>query len=341
MKFFSLKTFLIFGVVVLMLPFILLNVTNADNKVIVYRLFNKDIGTHLYTTSISERDSVSQDAALWNSEGSQYYVYDSQEEGTVAVYRFFNTQNGAHLYTTSEDEKTTIENTLSQFSYEGIKYYVKISAEDGFEGVHRFFNVNTGAHLYTPNESEYNTVSTLTNEWSYEGIVFYVETLTASDLENIQTLSEPEMSLSLSYDETIFGNITEDPLVLDITCYDDTSGKEKLWGFGTGITIENITFPEIMLFFGTCSQFSGAGGIESPDTIEFLFAEQLTTKDGKSVTLFGEKDTSTNRYVLVASYANSAGKDFFSISAGELTESRFNELKEGFKKVIESIEFDV
>jgi len=90
----------------------------------VYRFFNTTTGTHFYTASEAEKDSVLATLPQYSFEGVSYYAYNSTGPEQDALFRFFNTLTGTHFYTTSVSERDTVRATLSQYEYEGIAYYV-------------------------------------------------------------------------------------------------------------------------------------------------------------------------------------------------------------------------
>ena len=90
----------------------------------VYRLLNKDTGTHLYTISEIEKESVEANLDNFSLETESFFAYTEQYPGTVPVYRFYNNETGAHFYTPTEGERETVEETLPNYTSEGIAYYV-------------------------------------------------------------------------------------------------------------------------------------------------------------------------------------------------------------------------
>ena len=90
----------------------------------VYRFLNRDTGTHLYTLSEVERDSVETNFDNYSLESESFFAYTEQYPGTIPVYRFLNTDTGGHFYTPSEVERQSVEETLPNYDSEGIAYYV-------------------------------------------------------------------------------------------------------------------------------------------------------------------------------------------------------------------------
>jgi cyclophilin family peptidyl-prolyl cis-trans isomerase len=89
----------------------------------VYRFLNRDTGTHLYTISEVEKESVEANLDNFNLESESFFAYAEAQPDTIPVYRFYNTQTGAHFYTPSELEKSVVEDTLPNYQSEGIAYY--------------------------------------------------------------------------------------------------------------------------------------------------------------------------------------------------------------------------
>ena len=89
----------------------------------VYRFFNTDTGTHLYTTSEVEKEYVEDNLANYSLETEFFFAFGELQPDTQPVYRFFNTDTGAHFYTSSEVERQSVEDTLPNYTSEGIAYY--------------------------------------------------------------------------------------------------------------------------------------------------------------------------------------------------------------------------
>ncbi len=97
----------------------------------VYRFFNRDTGSHLYTMDDNEKKYIDQTLDNYSFDGISYYAFKSESPDieTIPLYRMYNTVSGSHLFTTDENEFNTIKNS-SNFSYfdvegnEGITYYV-------------------------------------------------------------------------------------------------------------------------------------------------------------------------------------------------------------------------
>ena len=96
--------------------------TTAVEPSAVYRFYNQDSGTHLYTIDENERNAVEQ-LTNFSYEGEAFYAHNSQVTDSIPIYRFYNSTTGAHFYTPSAVEKDVVESELSNFQFEGIAYY--------------------------------------------------------------------------------------------------------------------------------------------------------------------------------------------------------------------------
>ncbi|MCC6193337.1 MAG: DUF1800 domain-containing protein [Burkholderiales bacterium] len=141
----------------------------------VYRFYNHETGTHFYTVSLTERDSVIQQFPQFAYEGGAFAAVAQSQAGAVPVFRFYNTKTGTHFYTTSASERDGIVAYYPQFAYEGTAYYALGSdGADGRVPVFRFFNGKTGAHFYTASAAERDKVLASYPNLVYEGTAYYV-----------------------------------------------------------------------------------------------------------------------------------------------------------------------
>ena len=86
----------------------------------VYRFFNTETGSHLYTTDEVEKAYIEENLPNYNSEGIKYHAFESQPEGieTIPVFRLLNGNTGSHLYTIDQNELNYIQDNLPHFSLE-------------------------------------------------------------------------------------------------------------------------------------------------------------------------------------------------------------------------------
>ena len=90
----------------------------------VFRFFNTQTGTHFFTQSTIERDSILENLPQFSFENEAYKGYTEEVDGSIPLYRFFNTQTGTHFYTAAEVEKDSIIENLPSFNFEGTAYWV-------------------------------------------------------------------------------------------------------------------------------------------------------------------------------------------------------------------------
>lgn len=132
----------------------------------MFRLYNKNTGAHMFTTSSAERDSLVKQG--WTNEGVAWKVdYDR-----TPVYRLYNTFTGDHMYTASLDECNNL--IKSGWSYEGVADYASRNKQDGLP-VYRLFNNKSGDHMFTTSRSERDAL-TKTGNWKSEGVAWYTTT---------------------------------------------------------------------------------------------------------------------------------------------------------------------
>ncbi|MHB1322728.1 MAG: hypothetical protein ACYC6J_02445 [Coriobacteriia bacterium] len=105
-----------------------LETTHPANSAPLYRFYNKRTGSHFYTASETEKQTViSRWSASYTFEGVAYNV-SLTPENCVPVYRFYNVRSRSHFYTISEAERDlVISRWPSVYSFEGIGYYVALS----------------------------------------------------------------------------------------------------------------------------------------------------------------------------------------------------------------------
>lgn len=103
-------------------------VTDANAEE-VYRFYNESTGAHLFTTSEVERDSIQENLSNYNYEGTVFYGYETEVEGSVPIHRFYNPVEDLHVYTHSQAEMESMMNN-DAFNDEGTAFYVMPSGFD-------------------------------------------------------------------------------------------------------------------------------------------------------------------------------------------------------------------
>ena len=148
---------------------------SAAALVSVFRLFNAATGTHFFTPSAQERDTViSAWPGVFNYEGVAYSVYPSNN--SQPLYRFYNRRSASHFYTASAAERDIVIRTWPHiFTYEGETHRVTPTAEPGKLAVYRFYNLRNGSHFYTASVEERNAViARWPDTYRYEGPAFWL-----------------------------------------------------------------------------------------------------------------------------------------------------------------------
>jgi len=141
----------------------------------LYRFYNNKTGTHFYTASEAERDSVQAHlASTYTLEGVAFAIDAASPQNDAPLYRFFNVRTGTHFYTASEAEKDTLIATLPKvYHYDGPVCDVSLTSA-GAQPVYRFYDFKRDVHFYTASTSERDSiVAHLGYIYRYEGVAYY------------------------------------------------------------------------------------------------------------------------------------------------------------------------
>ncbi|MBR0663123.1 protease [Roseomonas hellenica] len=152
-------------------------VSPAD-EVIIFRFLNKSTGTHFYTASASERDSIQKNLPNYQFEGPSF-AGTSDAGGDMSIFRFYNRSTGTHFYTASAAEANDVMKNLPNYQYEGTAYKAFSQPTDGdgdaHMALHRFYNTSAGVHFYTADPNEKANVQEHLPNFKYEGVAYYVD----------------------------------------------------------------------------------------------------------------------------------------------------------------------
>lgn len=135
---------------------------DADNYVVMYRLYNPNSGEHFYTSNLSERTNIK---FGWKDEEVAWIAPTEGDD----VYRLYNPNSGDHHYTLSKVERDYL--VRIGWRYEGVGWK---SDPDKRVPIYRLYNKNqkkAGSHHYTINKDEQQQLSKI--GWSAEGIGWY------------------------------------------------------------------------------------------------------------------------------------------------------------------------
>lgn len=138
----------------------------------IYRFFNQSTGSHFYTASAEERDSLYAGTTNFSYDGASFKSASVVSDSSP-VFRFYNKVSDSHFYTNSEAERDQIIANLPDLVFEGAAYDAYSEAGEGREELYRFYNTETGSHFYTASEEERDIVKTLQG-YDYEGVAYWV-----------------------------------------------------------------------------------------------------------------------------------------------------------------------
>jgi hypothetical protein len=158
--------------------FVLLNETPAIPETVengVYRFFNTQTGTHFYSASEIERDSIINNLDSFNFESAAFKAATEANGPTASVFRFFNTETGTHFFTQSTVERDSVTENLPSFNLEGEAYLGYTEEVAGSTPLYRFFNTQTGTHFYTAAETEKDSIIANLPSFNFEGTAYWVD----------------------------------------------------------------------------------------------------------------------------------------------------------------------
>ena len=150
----------------------------------VYRFFDTIYGTHLFTQSVSEAQSIVANRLDLTQETNGFGAVAPSSTSAEAVYRFFEQANGTHFFTANQSEFLGLTTPgsasyRSDFTYESSStFYEHASAQSGDVAVYRLFDAVKGTQFLTGDQGEYAGLTTAGSA-SYradlkpEGIAFY------------------------------------------------------------------------------------------------------------------------------------------------------------------------
>ncbi|MBR6458954.1 MAG: hypothetical protein IKS49_02185 [Actinomycetaceae bacterium] len=138
---------------------------SPGNTKLMYRLYNRISGEHLYTADTRERDILAR--GDWNYEGVGWVA---PQESSTPVYRLYNRGLGDHHYTPDANEVKMLTSKYGWKS-EGIGWY---SDDCHTIKVYRQYNprLRVGAHNYTTDRREYDANNSR-NGWQGEDVAWY------------------------------------------------------------------------------------------------------------------------------------------------------------------------
>jgi len=139
----------------------------------VFRFFNSETGGHFYTTSVAEREFITNKLPEFEFEGVSFLAAQAGDENATEVFRFFNTEKGQHFYTASEEERDFVEQNLPNFELEGVAFFAYEEELPETTPVFRFFNSEGGGHFYTASSAERDLLENNAPAFAFEGVGFF------------------------------------------------------------------------------------------------------------------------------------------------------------------------
>ncbi len=145
----------------------------------VYRFFDKNTGTHFFTSDAGEKNNVVANLPNYVEETNGFGNVVQTDPNSQAVFRFFDTKYGTHFFTASTTERDQVIATRSDLTYEpGSTFYENTVNIPGDSAVYRFFDSKFGTHFYTGDQNEFKGIttpgtSTYRADLTYEGVSFY------------------------------------------------------------------------------------------------------------------------------------------------------------------------
>ncbi|MBF9265626.1 hypothetical protein, partial [Paracidovorax cattleyae] len=96
----------------------------AAGRTPIYRLYNRNSDTHLFSTSAATRDSLLTGNNGWLDEGISGYVAEQPAAGLTALYRLGKANTDTSIYTTSDSQRASL--LASGWQDRGIDGYVGV-----------------------------------------------------------------------------------------------------------------------------------------------------------------------------------------------------------------------
>jgi subtilisin-like proprotein convertase family protein len=150
----------------------------STTPVDVVRFFNFTVGSHTFTISDAEDNSISSTQTdRLTREGAAFQAFAADSDSTDPVYRIENKFTGAVLFTADANERDILINNFADtFGDLGVAFHVYTSppAGDDVQTVVRYRNETTGGHFLTNSIAERTFINNeLSGLYTYEGIAFY------------------------------------------------------------------------------------------------------------------------------------------------------------------------
>ena len=144
----------------------------------VFRFFDSNYGTHFFSASTSEKDTITatRPDLVYEGIGLESLDPTSNDPNASPVYRFFDTTYGTHFFTASASERDAVIATRPDLAFEGTGFIEHVAQQTGDAAVYRFFDTRFGTHFYTADANERATIVATRPDLVDEGTGFFAPT---------------------------------------------------------------------------------------------------------------------------------------------------------------------
>lgn len=144
----------------------------------VYRFFDSNYGTHFFSASGMEKDTIlsTRPDLIYEGVGLQSIDPAAPDPNASPVYRFFDTTYGTHFFTASATERDAVIASRADLLFEGTGFIEHVAQQSGDTAVYRFFDTKYGTHFYTADANERATIVATRPDLVDEGTGFYAPT---------------------------------------------------------------------------------------------------------------------------------------------------------------------
>jgi len=141
----------------------------------VYRFFDSNYGTHFFSASGDEKNTIlaTRPDLVYEGVGLQSIDPAAPDPNASPVYRFFDTTYGTHFFTASASERDAVISSRPDLLYEGTGFIEHVAQQSGDTAVYRFFDTKYGTHFYTADANERATIVATRPDLVDEGTGFY------------------------------------------------------------------------------------------------------------------------------------------------------------------------
>ncbi|WP_170134915.1 calcium-binding protein [Acuticoccus kandeliae] len=161
----------------------------ADGLAVVFQLIDPEDGTHVYTASTNEANTL-----LGEGYEEAGVPFSSEWGGAtpLSITRFYNAEASDYILTADADEIAALSDPASGYVNEGVVFYGLAAEADGASAIHRFYSAELSDHFYT---ADYR--AGIRAGYEYEGIAWYAVDLSATGAAPLVEIGTPRADLLL------------------------------------------------------------------------------------------------------------------------------------------------